>query len=73
MIPDSNAKIWKDLVTGKISHKFSSFVFQMEINKLQWQVSNKIVNVETAVKELHSLCSKYDKLVNNDIATILNS
>ena len=72
MIPDVNRKEWKDLIQGRISHKCSSFSLQMKINSLNMSYRTNHMSLDEAVRDLHSMCWKYEKMYQKDIEQIFN-
>jgi hypothetical protein len=73
MIPDVNKKEWQEIIKGKINIKLSSFSLQMKINALSKQYKNGLINLDFAIKELHEMCKKYERIYMNDLNKIFNN
>ena len=70
MIPDINRKEWKAIITGDVLYKFSSFSFQMKVNTLSQSYKSGFIKLDDAVRDLHSLCVKYERIYSNDLNKI---
>ncbi len=73
MIPDIGKKEWQELIKGNINKKLSSFSLQMKINTLTRQYKNGLISMNYAVKELHEMCLKYERIYQNDLKIIFNN
>jgi len=72
MIPEITRPEWKDLITGKIKPHISSFSLQMKLSTLLKSYSHKLVSLDEAVKDLHEMCERYEKIYKADIDKIFN-
>jgi hypothetical protein len=70
MVPPIERQEWRDLITGKLKPVISSFSLQMKLNTLVTAYSNKNIPMDKAVKELHEMCLKYNKIYKNDLDKI---
>jgi len=70
MIPDISQKEWQEAIKGNINDKLSSFSLQMKINSLSRQFKSGLINMDRAVKELHEMCVKYEKIYAEDLDKI---
>jgi len=73
MVPDINRLEWQELIKGKIQLKIESFSLQMKISSLNRNFKNGIIKIDRAVKELHDLCEKYEKIYTNDLNRIFKN
>lgn len=73
MIPDINRPEWEELITGKINPDLSSFSLKMKINSTKQFYNLGRMNLKDAIKELHELCIKYEKIYSTDLEKIFNA
>lgn len=70
MIPSIDRQEWKDLISGKLKPDISSFSLQMKLNTLIKSYTYKAISLDMAVKELHEMCVKYEKIYMSDLGKI---
>lgn len=73
MIPDVQREEWRNLIKGKLPVKVSSFSLQMKLDSLIKAYQHGVVGMDEAVKDLHAMCTKYEKIYKNDLDKIFNS
>ncbi len=71
MIPDKKDDFWRNLITGEIKVDFSTFALQMTVSSLSTKYKLGMIEMDNAINELHSLCSKYQMVVEKDIQKAL--
>jgi hypothetical protein len=72
MVPEKNRQEWRDLVTGNIEYKCSSFSLQMKINYLYQSYKNNFISIDDAVNDLYTMCVKYEKIYKEDLDSIFS-
>ena len=70
MIPDISKQEWQEVIKGNTNSKLSSFSLQMKINSLNRQYHSGLISIKNAVKELHEMCTKYEKIYEDDLSKI---
>ncbi len=70
MVPDINRQEWKDLIMGKLKPRISSFSLQMKLNTLINTYQNGLVSINDAVKDLHDMCTRYERIYKADLDQI---
>ena len=73
MIPDTKQKEWQEAIKGNLNEELSSFSLQMKINSLNRQYKSGLIDMEKAVKELHEMCIKYERIYAEDIKKIFKN
>jgi hypothetical protein len=73
MIPNKSSPEWKMLITGAITHNFSSFSLQMTVSRLRISCEMNRLTMDEAVDELYIMCNKYKLAVQKDIDIIFNN
>ncbi len=73
MIPDASRKEWRDLITGEHRPRLSSFSLQMKINTLATDFKSGKLALQDAIKELHTMCVKYEKIYEGDLKKVFKS
>ncbi len=70
MIPEKNRKEWYNLVTGQEKYNLTNFVLQMKVSQAINDVTAGRIKPEKAIDDIHSLCTKYEKAVVQDMKEI---
>ncbi len=73
MVPEINRKEWQDLIKGDIKYNIESFSLQMKISSLNRNLKNGFISMNQAVKELHDLCIKFERIYKNDLDKIFKN
>ncbi len=70
MIPGKDRTEWQQLIRGKLNFKFKNYVLQLTVHQLYRDYNEAKIGLDEAVDQLHSLCSKYQLAVNDDLKKI---
>lgn len=70
MIPDINRREWYKLVKGIIQYDFANYVLSLQVTSLRRAIAKGKTTPEDAIKELHQMCTKYEKAVKKDLEAI---
>ncbi|MBN1117479.1 MAG: hypothetical protein JXA77_09760 [Bacteroidales bacterium] len=73
MLPDINRPEWGKLIKGEINPDLSSFSLKMKINSSRQFYKMGRLKLEDAVKELHELCVKYEKIYAADLEKVFTA
>jgi len=65
-IPPITRKEWRKLLNGELDVSLRNFFFQMKVTQARTQINNGTVSIETAINDLHILCTKFSKAKNMD-------
>lgn len=71
MLDKSNKK-WKDLVTGKLTLQTDNLGLQMFLKRTSTKFAHETtpVDLEKAIAELHTFFTKYERVLQKEIALI---
>ncbi len=72
MLPDIENPTWKKIISGENKHKFSNYILQIQVYKLQQDYRLKRITDEVAIKNLYNICKKYYAVVKKDLNKIFN-
>lgn len=73
MIPEKEHPKWGQLITGEITHKFSNYILQIQVFKLQRDFKLNMTTKEDAINNLYNICQKYYAIAKKDISEIFNT
>lgn len=72
MIPISNRKEWRDVLTGASTPNLSSLSLKLKIASLKANVKINHITLEEAAEALHQYCAANEKMYQKDLSTIFN-
>ncbi len=64
---------WKMLFSGEHGYKFSNFGFSMMIGRLSRKFKKDPSTLAACIEEANSFCSKYEAILGNDLAQVINA
>ena len=73
MIPKISEPEWADLIEGKIDPELSSFSLKMKVNSVRQGYKAGVFSLDHAIKDLHALCVKYEKIYVEDLNKIFKN
>jgi len=72
-IPPINRPEWKELLLGQKNHQFKNYVLQMKFHQAKKDISEGNVSIDSALKSIYDICSKYALAVQEDFKSIFKT
>lgn len=70
-IPPKDRPEWTEIVKGQ--HKMEKFVLQLQVDRIEKQLSSQAISIDDAVDKLYSYFEKYPKGFQSDLKQIFKS
>lgn len=70
MVPASNKKEWRELLTAKESPPLKSLSFKLKLASLKANIKIENMTLEEAVMQLHDYCISNQKMYAKDLESI---